>query len=55
MNIAVSRMPGTMPAMNKSPIEVSVTAPYTTMTIEGGIKMPSVPALQMRPAANSRV
>ena len=44
-----------MPAMNRSPTEVSVTAPYTTMTIDGGIKMPSVPALQIMPAANSCV
>ncbi len=38
--------------MNSLPMEVSVAAPYTTSTMEGGIRMPSVPALQMTPAAN---
>ena len=38
--------------MNNLPIDVSVAAPYTTSTMEGGIRMPSVPALQITPAAN---
>jgi hypothetical protein len=46
-----SRMPGTTPAMNSLPTEVSVAAPYTTITMDGGIRMPSVPALQITPAA----
>ncbi len=41
--------------MNSLPTEVSVAAPYTTITIDGGIRMPSVPALQITPAANSCV
>src|SRR5690606_11434192 len=50
-----SVMPGTTPAMNNWPTEVSVTAPYTTSTMDGGINMPSVPALQTMPVANSFV
>ncbi len=48
-----STMPGMMPATKSCPTEVSVTAPYTTMTIEGGMRIPSVPALQITPAAIS--
>src|SRR5699024_10266041 len=40
------------PAMNRSPTEVSVAAPYTTSTIDGGTRIPSVPALHTTPAAN---
>ena len=39
--------------MNSLPTEVSVAAEYTTITIDGGIRMPRVPALQMIPAPNS--
>ena len=46
-------MPGMIPAMKSLPTDVDVAAAYTTMTIDGGIRMPSVPALQMTPAANS--
>ncbi len=46
--------PGTMPAMNNAPTEVSVIAPYTTMTIEGGIRIAIVPALVTMPVAYSR-
>ena len=39
------------PAINNAPTEVSVAAPYTTITMDGGIRIPSVPALQTTPAA----
>ena len=41
--------PGTMPAMNRPPIEVSVVTPYSTIGPEGGIRMPSVPPAATRP------
>ena len=53
INIRPSRMPGTTPAMNMRPTDTSVTAAYTTITIYGGIRIPSVPALQITPAPNS--
>ena len=37
------------------PTETSVAAAYTTMTIDGGMRIPSVPALQITPAAKSLV
>ena len=40
-------------AKNIRPTDTSVAAAYTTITIDGGIKIPSVPALQITPAANS--
>src|SRR5487761_2012704 len=45
-------MPGTIPAMNKAPTEVLVATEYMTITIEGGIKMPSAPDVVMMPAPN---
>ena len=39
--------------MNNLPTDVSVAAEYTTITIDGGIRMPRVPALQMMPAPNA--
>ena len=53
MSSSPSRMPGITPAMNSLPTDVSVVAPYTTITMDGGIRIPSVPALQITPAANS--
>ena len=41
------------PAKNILPTETSTDAAYTTITIDGGIKIPNVPALAMIPAANS--
>src|SRR5699024_10790044 len=52
IRIRPSRIPGSTPAMNRSPTEVSVAAPYTTSTIDGGTRIPSVPTLQNTPAAN---
>src|SRR6187431_3271293 len=43
-------MPGTMPAMNSAPTEVLVDTEYITITIEGGIRMPSAPEVVMTPA-----
>ena len=40
--MAISR-PGTMPAMNRRAINSSTSAPYRTMMMLGGIRMPSVP------------
>ena len=57
-NIAATRMyaqntpestnPGTMPAMNRCPIELSVSTPHTIMRMLGGISMPrqALPATQ---------
>src|SRR6476661_10368828 len=43
-------MPGTMPAMNRVPTEVLVETEYITITIDGGIRMPSAPEVVMTPA-----
>ena len=43
-------MPGTTPAMNKAPTEVLVATEYITITIDGGIRMPSAPEVVMTPA-----
>src|SRR5436190_17655529 len=45
-----SAMPGTMPAMNSAPTDVLVATAYITITIEGGIRMPSAPDVVMTPA-----
>ena len=47
--------PGITPAKNIRPTDTSTAAAYTTITIEGGINIPKVPALQITPAANSLV
>ena len=49
----VSISPGTMPAINRRPIEVSVAIPYRMNVTEGGIRMPSVPPAQIEPVATS--
>jgi hypothetical protein len=43
-------MPGMTPAMNSAPTEVLVATEYMTMTIDGGIRMPSAPEVVMTPA-----
>ena len=43
-------MPGTTPAMNSWPTEVLVVTEYITITIDGGIRMPSAPEVVMTPA-----
>ncbi len=43
-------MPGTMPAMNSAPTDVLVATAYITITIDGGIRMPSAPEVVMTPA-----
>ena len=50
--MTTSRMPGTTPARNSRPIEVSVAIPYRIIVIDGGIRMPSVPPAHTEPAAN---
>src|SRR5688572_6974395 len=45
-------MPGTTPARNRRPIEVSVAMPYRIIVIEGGMRMPSVPPAQIAPVAS---
>ena len=45
---AISR-PGTTPAMNRRAINSSTSAPYSTMTMLGGIRMPSVPPAASEP------
>src|SRR5882672_9510125 len=39
-----------MPAMNSAPTDVLVATAYITITIEGGIRMPSAPDVVMTPA-----
>jgi len=39
-----------MPAMNSAPTEVLVATAYITITIDGGIRMPSAPDVVMTPA-----
>ena len=43
-------MPGMMPAMNSAPTDVLVATAYITITIDGGIRMPSAPEVVMTPA-----
>jgi hypothetical protein len=38
--------------MNKAPTEVLVATEYITITIDGGIRMPSAPEVVMTPAPN---
>ena len=49
-SIEASTMPGTTPAMNSAPTEVLVATAYITITIDGGIRMPSAPEVVMTPA-----
>ncbi len=53
MNSAVSITPGSTPARNSRPIEVSVAMPYRMNVIDGGMRMPSVPPAQIEPVATS--
>src|SRR5258708_20798472 len=48
-NSAVSTKPGMNPARNTLMIETSAATAYTTMMIEGGSRMPSVPAAASEP------
>src|SRR5690348_16558927 len=43
-------MHGTTPAMKSWPTEVFVDTEYITITIDGGIRMPSAPEVVMTPA-----
>src|SRR5205809_8030420 len=43
-------MPGMTPAMNSAPTDVFVDTEYITITIDGGIRMPSAPEVVMTPA-----
>ena len=43
-------MPGTTPAMNRAPNDVLVDTENITITIEGGIRIPSAPDVVMTPA-----
>ncbi len=49
-----SIMPGITPAMNSLPTEVFVLTEYITITIDGGIRMPSAPEVVMTPAPKPR-
>ena len=53
ISIPPATKPGKTPPKNIRPTETSVAAAYTTITIDGGISIPKVPALQMTPAAKS--
>ena len=48
------RMPGAKPAMNRSAMEVLAMEPYTTMVMDGGMTMPTVPPLATTAAAKER-
>src|SRR3982751_3242062 len=50
--MVASTMPGTTPAMNSAPTDVFVDTEYITITIDGGIRMPSAPEVVMTPAPN---
>ena len=52
MNSSISTMPGKMPAANKRAIETSADTPSTMKVMDGGIMMPSVPALVSAPMLN---
>ena len=43
MPTPITTRPGRQPAMNTRTIETSAATAYTTMMMEGGIRMPSVP------------
>ncbi len=43
-------MPGTTPAMNSAPTDELVETEYSTITIDGGMRMPSAPEVVMTPA-----
>ncbi len=45
--------PGSTPAANSAPMLVSVMMPYSTSTVDGGIRMPSVPPAAMDPALSA--
>src|SRR5512135_3530762 len=47
-------MPGMKPPTNRSPMEVSAMAPYTTMVMEGGMTMPVTPLAATIPVAQPR-
>src|SRR3954468_10664785 len=48
--MVASTSPGTMPAMNSAPTDVLVATEYITITIDGGIRMPSAPDVVITPA-----
>src|SRR5487761_2442176 len=49
-SIVASMIPGTTPAMNSLPTEVLVETEYSTIAIDGGIRMPSAPEVVTTPA-----
>ncbi len=49
-SMVASIRPGITPAMNSLPTEVLVETEYITITIEGGIRMPSAPEVVITPA-----
>lgn len=44
-------MPGKMPPRNRPPIDTCAIAPYTTITMLGGMMAPMVPAVAINAAA----
>src|SRR4029079_2826927 len=51
--MVASTMPGTIPAMNSLPTDELVATAYSTIGIDGGIRMPSEPEVVITPAPNS--
>ena len=47
------RRPGTSPAINRSPMDVSAMEPYTTKVMEGGMMTPMAPAAAINAAENA--
>src|SRR6266540_5909363 len=45
-----STMPGTMPAMNSLPTDALVDTAYSTIGMDGGIRIPSEPDVVITPA-----
>src|SRR4029079_17147842 len=50
--MVASTMPGTIPAMNSLPTDELVATAYSTIGIDGGIRMPSEPDVVITPAPN---
>src|SRR5438067_13767681 len=48
--MAASTRPGMMPAMKRAPTDVLVATAYITITIDGGIRIPSAPDVVITPA-----
>ena len=55
MKASVSKSPGTMPAMKRSPIEIWASTPKITNSIDGGMIGDKSPPAAVVAAANGRL